>query len=56
MEHQAKTTKAQSIQKQQQVQPAAKATRSSAPPAGLDDRLSIDEWNKRREAQLRKRA
>jgi hypothetical protein len=55
-ETQAKTKKAQTIQQQQQVQPAAKATRSSAPPQGLDDRISAEEWVRRRNAQVRKRA
>jgi hypothetical protein len=54
-DHQAKTKKAQTIQKQQEVQPAAKASRSSAPPQGLDDRLSADEWLRRRNAQLARR-
>lgn len=29
--------------------------KANPPPAGLDDRLSIDEWNKRRNAQLAKK-
>lgn len=40
----------------QAVQPAAKAASSSAPPAGLNDRLGTDEWMRRRNAQTRKRA
>jgi hypothetical protein len=56
-QHQAGQTKAKAIVKQQEVQPAASpAKKASAPPTGLDDRLSIDEWNRRREAQLRKKA
>jgi hypothetical protein len=39
----------------QQAQPAAVVRARTAPPAGLDDRLSIDEWNKRREAQVAKK-
>jgi hypothetical protein len=38
----------------QQVQPAASVRARGAPPAGLDDRLSPDEWVRRRNAQLRK--
>ena len=40
----------------QQVQPAASVKARGAPPAGLDDRLSPDEWVRRRNAQLRKNA
>ena len=54
-QYQDKTKKAQSIQKQQEVTPAATVGRSSAPPKGLDDRLSADEWIKRRNEQVRKR-
>jgi hypothetical protein len=39
----------------QQAQPAATVSTRRAPPSGLDDRLSIDEWTKRREAQLAKK-
>ena len=38
----------------QQVQPAASVKARGAAPAGLDDRLSPDEWVRRRNAQLRK--
>ena len=38
----------------QQVQPAASVKARGAPPAGLDDRLSADEWMRRRNAQTRK--
>lgn len=55
-DHQAKQKKAQSIQAQQQVTPAAKATRNTAPPGKLDDRQSTDAWMKQREAQVRQRA
>lgn len=37
------------------VQPAAKVAGATAKPAGLDDRLSADEWLRRRNEQLRKR-
>lgn len=38
------------------AQPLTKITaRANPPPTGLDDRLSIDEWNKRRAAQIAKR-
>jgi len=40
----------------QQVQPAASVKARGAPPGGLDDRLSADEWMRRRNAQTRKRA
>lgn len=40
----------------QQAQPAATVSTRRAPPSGLDDRLSIEEWTRRREEQLRKRA
>ena len=39
----------------QQAQPAATVSTRRAPPSGLDDRLSIDEWTRRREAQLAKK-
>jgi hypothetical protein len=53
-EHQAKQKKARILEKQQEVTPAAKATgnRNPIPPGKLDDRLSPEEWIKRREAQL----
>jgi len=38
----------------QQVQPAAVVRARGAPASGLDDRLSPDEWVRRRNAQLRK--
>jgi hypothetical protein len=40
----------------QAVQPAAKVGTAKAPIQGLDDRLSGEEWQRRRAAQLRKRA
>jgi len=54
-QHRAKTKTAQTIQKQQEVQPAASVGKAKAPPSGLDDRLSSDEWLRRRNAQLLKR-
>lgn len=54
-QYEAKNKKAQSIQRQQEVTPAATVGRASAPPKGLDDRLSADEWTRRRNEQLRKR-
>ena len=51
-----KAQRAQTHVDAQQAQPAAKVGARSAPPAGLDDRLSTSEWVKRREAQVRKRA
>lgn len=54
-EYQSKQKKAQTLAKQTEIQPAATTTRKgTAPPQGLDDRLSADEWLKRRNAQLRK--
>lgn len=52
----AKRTKAQGHVAAQAVKPAARAGGgSSAPPTGLDDRLGIEEWNRRRNAQVAKR-
>lgn len=51
-----KTQKAQTRQAEQTAKPAAKVGGGSAPPAGLDDRISTAEWMKRRNAQDRKRA
>jgi hypothetical protein len=39
----------------QQVQPAASVKARGAPPSGLDDRLSADEWMRRRNALARRR-
>lgn len=52
---QGKQKQAQNIAAVQAVKPAAKIGSGSAPPAGLDDRLSAEEWTRRREAQVRKR-
>jgi hypothetical protein len=46
--------KVQTVLAAQQVQPAAIVRARGAPPAGLDDRLSPEEWVRRRNAQLRK--
>jgi hypothetical protein len=40
----------------QQARPAATVGPRSAPPHGLDDRLGTEEWVRRRNAQVRKRA
>lgn len=50
--------KAQALQQQQKVVPAAKAASGGnpVPPGKLDDRLSAEAWVKRRNEQLRKRA
>jgi hypothetical protein len=48
--------KAKTLEKQQEVTPAAKTGRGSTPPTGLDDRLSQEEWLRRRNADLRKKA
>jgi len=45
----------QKVQQQQAVQPAAKVSGGKAPARGLDDRMSADEWLKRRNAQLSSR-
>jgi hypothetical protein len=55
-QHQEKESKAKTILKSQEVAPAANVGKGkSAPPAGLDDRLSADEWVRRRNAQLAKK-
>jgi Asp-tRNA(Asn)/Glu-tRNA(Gln) amidotransferase A subunit family amidase len=51
----AKQQKAQKHVQAQQVTPAAKAS-GATPKQGLDDRLSIEEWQRRRNEQVRKRA
>lgn len=53
---QGKQKQAKSHEAAQQARPAAKVGGASAPPAGLDDRLSAEEWTRRRNAQVRKRA
>lgn len=56
-EHQAKQKKAKTLEKQQEITPAARVgSKGSVPPGKLDDRLSAEEWVKRREEQVRKRA
>jgi hypothetical protein len=55
-QHSENEKKAKTIQKQQEVTPAASVGKGKASPTGLDDRLSTDEWLKRRQAQVRKRA
>lgn len=40
----------------QQAEPAATVSAKRAPASGLDDRLGIEEWNRRREAQIRRKA
>jgi hypothetical protein len=51
-----KQQKAQNHVKAQQAQPAATVKARTAPPSGLDDRLSTEEWMKRREKQARQQA
>ncbi len=48
-----KATKAQQQLKAQEVKPAA-PVRGSTPPQGLDDRISAEEWVRRRNEQVRK--
>jgi hypothetical protein len=55
IEHQSKAKKVQAIQAQQEVKPAATAGRSASPVKGLDDRLTPDEWLRRRNAQLKQK-
>lgn len=55
-QHEASQKKAKSIQKQQEVQPAAAPGRKTAPAAGLSDDLSPEEWTRRRNQQIAKRA
>ena len=52
---QGKQKTANTIPTEQGVRPAAKVGGGSAPPQGLDDRLSAEEWTRRRNAQVRKR-
>lgn len=44
---------AQAMQAAQGVRPAARVGSGSAPPSGLDDRLSAEEWTRRRNKQVR---
>jgi hypothetical protein len=55
--HQSKQQKARNHLRAQQAQPAAKASSGGnpVPPGKLDDRLSPEEWMRRRNAQLAKR-
>ena len=46
---------AESTQAAQSVRPAARVGGASPPAAGLDDRLSAEEWTRRREQQVRKK-
>lgn len=55
-QHEAAQKKAKSLEKQQEVTPAAKSGKGSTPPVGLDDNLPIEEWNRRRLAQLQKKS
>jgi hypothetical protein len=55
-QHSQKTQAANKHLAAQQAQPAAKVGAKAAPPSGVDDRLSTDEWMRRRNAQVRKRA
>lgn len=55
-DHLAKQQKAEALERQVQVIPAARPGKGSAPSAGLDDRLSAEEWLRRRNEQVRQRA
>ena len=48
------TTAAKAVQKQQATAPAPTVSGKSAPITGLSDKLTADEWVRRREAQLAK--
>lgn len=52
---QRKQKAAQAVSAAQGVRPAARVGGSSAPASGLDDRLSAEEWARRRTQQVRKR-
>lgn len=54
-ESQKKQRAAKQVTAAQAVQPAANVAKASSPPKGLDDRLSAEEWMRRREEQLRKK-
>jgi hypothetical protein len=54
--HLIKQQQAQRHVRAQQVEPAASVGARSAPAHGLDDRLGTEEWVRRRNAQVRKRA
>ena len=51
----AKQSAAKTVQAQQATAPAPTVGGRTAPPSGLSDRLSADEWVRRRNDQLRKR-
>ncbi len=55
-EHEKSQKKAQGHVAAQAVKPAAKVGGGSSPPQGLDDRLSMDEWQKRRNKQVLQKA
>ena len=52
---QRKQKAAEAVSAAQGVRPAARVGGASAPPAGLDDRLSAEEWARRRNQQVRKK-
>jgi hypothetical protein len=49
----AQRKQARAVQAAQGVRPAARVGGGSAPPPGLDDRLSAEEWTRRRNKQIR---
>ena len=51
----AKQSAAKTVQAQQATAPAPQVGGKRAPPTGLDDRLSAEEWTRRRNEQIRKR-
>lgn len=54
-EFQSKQRRGQNHAAAQNAKPAASVGRQSPPPTGLSDKLSADEWMRRRNAQLQKR-
>ena len=51
----AKQSAAKTVQAQQATAPAPTVGGKTAPTSGLSDKLSVEEWTRRREAQIRKR-
>ena len=51
----AQSTAKKPVANTESIKPASKVKGGGQPIAGLDDRLSPEEWMRRREAQLRKK-
>lgn len=54
-EHQSQQKKARANVTAQAVRPAATVAKASAPPKGVDDRLSAEEWVRRRNEEVRRK-